>query len=233
MVWGQSTENSPCALFSPLFLAGLLFPLLGFLFPPTGLRLFEGPDQVDHHAPHLKVVLLSDLEDGVGVVGRAQFDISLAPVGEVEIFHRKLPVPEGDDDRSIVWLHGPVYDHAVAVEDARVLHRVALHVAIERRLGVADVVLVEVQRVVAIVVRRRRKSRHDGRVLQFELRVEQSLSDLDVAHAFCVVAGALGARPSFYSTALAAMALAFAVALSSAACAFLRAVSLLACATLS
>lgn len=82
---------------------------------------------MDDGAQHFEVVAGFHLKDGIVGIGGFQFDIALAAMCQVEIFHGELSVPEGHHDGTVARLHGTVDNHAVAVENAGILHRVALH----------------------------------------------------------------------------------------------------------
>ena len=107
------------------------------------------------------------------------FNVSILLVRQVQILDGELPVPESHDDRPLMRFHSPVDDDPVAIEDASILHRVALHVAIERSLRMAYVVAVEVQRLVHIVFCRTGESRPYASVHQFQFGVEHPFLYLD------------------------------------------------------
>ena len=137
---------------------------------------------MDHHAPNLKVVARLDAEHGIVLVGGAQFDVAFCLVRKVEVFHRELAVPVSHYDRAVAGLDGAVDNHAVAIEDAGVFHRVAVDVAIERGFGVLDIIFVEIQPLVLIIVGGRWEARSDRRVLQREICRERALYDFDISH---------------------------------------------------
>ena len=106
---------------------------------------------MDDYAPHLKVIASLYLEHGIVWIGRTQFYIPLALMRQVEVLDGKLTVPEGYDDGAVMRFHRTVNDYPVTIEDASILHRVTLDVAIERGFWMPDIVTVEVQRLVDIV----------------------------------------------------------------------------------
>ena len=140
---------------------------------------------MNHHAPNLKIVGVINLEDGIFLIGRAQFDISFVSVRQVEILHREAFRPHPcQHNRTIMRFHSPVDNHAVTVEDARFYHRIPLHFTIERGFRMLDVIPVEVQRLVPVIVSRRWESRHDTCSFQFQLGVKHTSYYLDIAHTF-------------------------------------------------
>ena len=133
---------------------------------------------MDHHAPNLKVVARLDAKHRTVLVGRAQLYVAIRLVREVEVFHRKLAIPKRHDNRAVASLDSAVNDNAVAIEDAGVFHRVAVDVAIERGLGMLDVIFVEIEALVLIIVGRRRETRPDRRVLQGKVGGKRAFYDL-------------------------------------------------------
>ena len=118
------------------------------------LDTLEGSDKVDDYAPHLKVIASLYLEHGIVRIGRSQFNIPLALMRQVEVLDGKLTVPVGHDDGAVMRFHRTVDDDPVTIEDASILHRVTLDVAIERGFWMPDIVAVEVQRLMDIVLGR-------------------------------------------------------------------------------
>ena len=159
------------------------------------LEFFEGADEVNHCTPDAELVRVVNPEHGVVGVGRAQLNVAVLAVCQVEVLHREATIPPGNDDGTIVGFHGAVDDYPVAIEDAGILHRIAIHIAIERSLGVLDEVAVEVQRLVDIVFRRRREScRHIG-MYQLQPGAESSFYNLDITHSYYVLADMTGTSP--------------------------------------
>ena len=142
---------------------------------------------MDHHAPNLKVVARLDAKHRIVLVGRAQLYVAIRLVREVEVFHRKLAVPKRHDNRAVASLDSAVNDNAVAIEDAGIFHRVAVNIAIERGLGMLDVIFVEIEALVLIIVGRRRETRPDRSVLQSKVGGKRAFYDFDVSHKYILL----------------------------------------------
>jgi hypothetical protein len=70
-------------------------------------------------------------------------------MGQIQVLHREaFTSPPSHNDRAVMRLNSSVYNHAVTVQDARILHRIAMNIAIERSLGMLDIVTIKVQRLV-------------------------------------------------------------------------------------
>ena len=137
---------------------------------------------MDDGAPHFEVVAGFHLKDGIVGVGRSQFYVPLVAMCQVEEFHGETSIPPSQHDRAVMRFHSAVYDDPVAIEYARILHRVALYLAIERSLWIQNEIAVKIQRLVHLVISRRRKARHHACMFQFQLRVKHAFHNLDISH---------------------------------------------------
>ena len=77
---------------------------------------------MDHHAPNLKVVARLDARHSIVRVCRAQLYVAIRRGRGVEVFHRKLAVPQRHDNLAVASLDSAVNDNAVAIEDAGIFH---------------------------------------------------------------------------------------------------------------
>src|SRR5439155_3065148 len=77
--------------------------------------------QPDHDAEDFEGALRPD--DRIGLILRAQDE---AAAIEIEALERKLIVDDGDDDVAASRCAALLDDHEIAVENSRILHRIAL-----------------------------------------------------------------------------------------------------------
>jgi len=150
-------------------------------------ELFPILDCPNHDSPDLEVVIDIDADGLELSIGRTKLDVALMAMGKVKIFDSELLVDVSDNHISVPWLYGTVDDRNVAITDAGLYHRIALHTCVERGLRVGDEVTIEVERIMPVVLGRRGEASLDGfSELEFKLRLEVSMYDLYFGHTFVI-----------------------------------------------
>ena len=86
---------------------------------------------MNNRSPDLEIVRIVNLEDRKIIVGRSKLNIALVPMGQIKVLHREVTIPPCQYDGAVMGFYGSVDNHSVTIEDARILHRVTTHIAIE------------------------------------------------------------------------------------------------------
>ena len=124
----------------------------------TSKVLFEGFDDVTHHAPDREFVVGIDANGRICGIGRQE----PGPRSfQLDPFDGELPIHVTDGDASVVRLDGTIDDQQVAVADTVARHAVALDTHEKCRGRIRHQLTVQVERHVQKVVRRRREPRPD------------------------------------------------------------------------
>ena len=133
--------------------------------------------------PDLEVIGIINLEHRKLRIGWPKLNVAFIPMGQVKVLHRKAFTSYPcHHDGAVMWFNGSVNDDFITIKDTCILHRITLYVTIERGFGMSYVIPVEVQRLMSVIIGRRRETGNDACMFQFKFGVKRTTLYLNVGH---------------------------------------------------